>query len=112
MASLFDPLQLRELKLRNRIVLSPMCQYSAIDGVPQPWHMAHYGARAAGGTGALILEATAVSPTGRISPDDLGLWDDEQCVAFRAIVSLIKEQGSVAGIQLAHAGRKACTAAP
>jgi 2,4-dienoyl-CoA reductase-like NADH-dependent reductase (Old Yellow Enzyme family) len=89
-----------------------MCQYSAIDGVPNDWHMIHLGSRAVGGAGLIIAEATAVCPEGRISPDDLGLWNDQQLTAFEKITAFIKIQGSVPGIQLAHAGRKASMSSP
>jgi 2,4-dienoyl-CoA reductase-like NADH-dependent reductase (Old Yellow Enzyme family) len=104
---LFSPLKLREVTFRNRIFVSPMCQYSAIDGIPNDWHMVHLGSRAIGGAGLIIAEATAVCPEGRISPDDLGLWNDQQLIAFEKIAAFINSQGSVPGIQLAHAGRKA-----
>lgn len=103
---LFSPLQLRSVSLKNRIVVSPMCMYSAKEGLPNSWHLVHLGSRAVGGAGLLIVEATGVSPEGRISPGCLGLWNDLQVEAFKPIVSFIKEQGSTPGIQLAHAGRK------
>ena len=103
---------LRSVEFRNRIFLSPMCQYSAIDGVPDDWHVVHLGSRAVGGAGLVIVEATAVTPEGRISPGDLGIWNDRQVRAFQKITSFIAAQGSVPGIQLAHAGRKASTAPP
>ena len=109
---LFSPFPLRSLELRNRIFVSPMCQYSAVDGVPNDWHLVHLGARAVGGAALVVAEATAVSPQGRISPGDLGLWSDEQARAFKRITAFIGAQGAVPGIQLAHAGRKASTAAP
>ena len=112
MAHLFDPFPQRSLILRNRIVVSPMCQYSATDGVPDDWHLVHLGSRAAGGAAAVIAEATAVLPGGRISPSDTGLWNDAQAEAWSRIAPFIIGQGAVAGIQLAHAGRKASTAAP
>ena len=112
MAHLFDPFPQRSLILRNRIVVSPMCQYSATDGVPDDWHLVHLGSRAAGGAAAVIAEATAVLPEGRISPSDTGLWNDAQAEAWSRIARFIIGQGAVAGIQLAHAGRKASTAAP
>lgn len=92
--------------------MAPMCQYSAHDGMPSDWHLIHYGARAAGGVGLVMMEATAVSPEGRITPYDLGLWTDEQAEALRPIVSFIKEQGATPAIQIAHAGRKACSDQP
>jgi 2,4-dienoyl-CoA reductase-like NADH-dependent reductase (Old Yellow Enzyme family) len=112
MAKLFSPLKIRDLTLKNRIVMSPMCQYSATDGYASEWHLVHYGTRAAGGTGLIIMEATAVSPEGRISPGDLGLWDDKHIERLKQITGFIHSQGSVAGIQIAHAGRKASCAVP
>ena len=114
MSNLFQPFTLRELTIPNRIWMAPMCQYSAapdgpLAGVAQDWHFAHYAARATGGTGLILTEATAVSPEGRISPYDLGIWNDAQAEAFRRITSFLKDQGTVPGIQLAHAGRKAST---
>src|SRR4051794_36484840 len=112
MSQLFTPLVLREITVRNRIFVSPMCQYSSRDGLPTDWHLVHLGSRAVGGAGMVIVEATAVTPEGRISPDDSGIWSDEHARAFAPITRFIKEQGAVAGVQLAHAGRKASTAAP
>ena len=112
MTDLLTPLTLRSVTLRNRIVLSPMCQYSAKDGFPNDWHLVHLGARAQGGAALILTEATAVAPEGRISPADLGLWKDEQIEAFERIARFVSSQGAVIGMQLAHAGRKACTAAP
>ena len=109
---LFEPLALGSLVLRNRIAVSPMCQYSAVDGVPDDWHLVHLGSRAVGGAGLVFCEATAVSPEGRISPADTGLWNVAQAAAWARIVTFIRAQGAAAGIQLAHAGRKASTAAP
>lgn len=109
---LFTPLKLREVVIPNRIAMSPMCQYSAEDGFANDWHLAHYGARAAGGAGFVLLEATAVEPRGRISPYDLGLWKDEHVEPLARIVDFVKGQGSVVGVQLAHAGRKASVARP
>lgn len=106
-SQLFSPLKLRSITLKNRIAVSPMCMYSAQNGVPNSWHMVHLGSRAVGGAGLIVVEATGVSPEGRISPGCLGLWNDPQMEAFKPIVSFIKEQGAVPGIQLAHAGRKA-----
>ncbi len=111
-AQLFDPLSLRGARLRNRIVVSPMCQYSAIDGVPQAWHLVHLGSRAVGGAGLVLAEATAISARGRISPADTGIWNDTQAATWAPIAKFIAQQGAVAGIQLAHAGRKAGTAVP
>lgn len=112
MSYLFTPLQLRKLEIKNRIFMPPMCQYSAHEGMPSDWHLMHYGARAAGGAGLIRLEATAVAPEGRITPYDLGLWSDRQAEALRPIVSFIKEQGTAVAVQIAHAGRKACTDKP
>ena len=112
LARLFDPFPQRSLTLRNRIVVSPMCQYSATDGVPDDWHLVHLGSRAVGGAAAVIAEATAVSPEGRISPSDTGIWNDAQAEAWARIARFITRESAVAGIQLAHAGRKASTAAP
>jgi 2,4-dienoyl-CoA reductase-like NADH-dependent reductase (Old Yellow Enzyme family) len=106
---LFTPLTLRSVTLPNRIVVSPMCQYSAQDGVPNTWHLVHLGSRAVGGAGLVISEAAAVDPRGRITPEDAGIWNDEQVEAWKPITSFIKANGSVPGIQLAHAGRKAST---
>jgi 2,4-dienoyl-CoA reductase-like NADH-dependent reductase (Old Yellow Enzyme family) len=109
---LFSPLAQRSLTFRNRVVMAPMCQYSAIDGVATDWLLAHLGSRAAGGVGAIIAEASAVLPNGRISPADLGLWDDKHIEPLRRAFAFIASQGCVPGIQLAHAGRKASTLAP
>ena len=110
--SLFETFAQRSLVLRNRIVVSPMCQYSATNGVPDDWHLVNLGSRAVGGAALVITEASAVSAEGRISPADTGLWNDTQAQAWARIASFISKQGSVAAIQLAHAGRKASTAAP
>ena len=107
MANLFSPLTIRGITLRNRIAVSPMVQYSSNDGFANDWHLVHLGSRAIGGAGLIIAEATAVSPEGRITPGDLGIWKDEHVSFLKKITSFIHEQGSVAGIQLAHAGRKA-----
>ncbi len=112
MAKLFEPFTLRKTSFKNRIVVSPMCQYSAIEGVPNNWHLVHLGSRAVGGAGLVIAEATGVSPEGRISPGCTGLWNETQLEAWKPIVEFIQEQGSLAGIQLAHAGRKGSTAKP
>lgn len=112
MAKLFSPVRIREVELKNRIAVSPMCQYSATDGFANDWHLVHLGSRAAGGAGLVIVEATAVSPEGRITPDDLGIWTDEHIPPLRRIVDFIHSQGSVAGIQIAHAGRKASRNSP
>jgi 2,4-dienoyl-CoA reductase-like NADH-dependent reductase (Old Yellow Enzyme family) len=106
---LFSPLRLRSIDFRNRLWVSPMCMYSAIDGVVQEWHHTHLTQFASGGAGLIVAEATAVVPEGRISPRDAGLWNDEQRDAWAPIVRAIHERGSAAGIQLAHAGRKAST---
>jgi 2,4-dienoyl-CoA reductase-like NADH-dependent reductase (Old Yellow Enzyme family) len=105
MSRLFEPLVLRGATARNRIWVAPMCQYSAVDGMPGDWHLVHLGARAVGGAGVVISEATAVSPEGRISPQDTGIWDDEQARAWAPIVAFQQAQGALAGIQLAHAGQ-------
>ncbi|WP_030661129.1 NADH:flavin oxidoreductase/NADH oxidase [Streptomyces cellulosae] len=117
MSALFRPLSLRDVTVPNRVWMPPMCQYSAAPegpdtGAPNDWHFAHYAARAAGGTGLIIVEATAVSPEGRISPYDLGIWNDTQVEALRRITRFLVSQGTVPGIQLAHAGRKASTGRP
>jgi 2,4-dienoyl-CoA reductase-like NADH-dependent reductase (Old Yellow Enzyme family) len=112
MVKLFEPLTLRGVTLKNRIVVSPMCQYSAQDGFANDWHLVHLGSRAVGGAALIIQEATSVSPEGRISPEDLGLWKDEQVPMLRRINDFIAAQGSVPGVQLAHAGRKASTYRP
>ena len=112
MSHLFSPLQQRSVAFRNRLVVSPMCQYSASDGVPDDWHLVHLGSRAVGGAAAVIAEATAVAPEGRISPGDTGIWNDAQANAWARIAAFVEAQGAVAGIQLAHAGRKASTHAP
>lgn len=112
MSLLFTPLQLKNQKLQNRIVVAAMCQYSAENGYATPWHFMHLGQFAAGKAGAIIQEATAVVPEGRISYKDLGLWEDGQIAKLKEITSFIKSQGSVPGIQLAHAGRKASTNLP
>ncbi|MGN6730271.1 MAG: NADH:flavin oxidoreductase/NADH oxidase [Rhodanobacteraceae bacterium] len=109
---LLEPVTLGTLKLRNRIVVSPMCQYSSPGGVPTDWHLVHLGSRAVGGAGLVFTEATAVSPEGRISPEDTGIWNERQVAAWSRIARFIRGQGAAAGIQLAHAGRKASTDAP
>jgi 2,4-dienoyl-CoA reductase-like NADH-dependent reductase (Old Yellow Enzyme family) len=109
---LFDPLTLRGLTLRNRIAVSPMCQYSSIDGFANDWHLVHLGSRAVGGAGLVMMEATAVEPRGRISPADMGIWKDEHIEFLTRIAGFIKGQGAAAGIQIAHAGRKASTRPP
>ena len=109
MSKLFEAITIRDLTVRNRVWVAPMCQYSAEerDGVPTEWHLVHYGARAAGGAGLIVVEATAVAPEGRISPWDTGIWDDEQADGWAYIVDFMHGQGAAVGIQLAHAGRKA-----
>ena len=112
MAQLFSPLKIKSLELRNRIVVSPMCQYSSTDGFANDWHLVHLGSFAVGGAAIVFTEATAISPEGRISPEDLGIWKDEQIDFLQRITTFIKAQGAIPGIQLAHAGRKASTQAP
>ncbi len=112
MPSLFDPLTLRAVTFRNRIGVSPMCQYSSEDGYANDWHLVHLGSRAAGGAGLVFSEATAVTADGRISPRDLGIWRDEHVPMLARIAAFVDAQGAVPGIQLAHAGRKASTAVP
>lgn len=112
MALLFSPLTIKNTTFKNRIVVSPMCQYSAVDGFATDWHLVHLGSRAVGGAGLVIQEATAVSPEGRITNGDLGIWKDEHIEKLQTITSFIKANGSVTGIQLAHAGRKASFNAP
>jgi 2,4-dienoyl-CoA reductase-like NADH-dependent reductase (Old Yellow Enzyme family) len=112
MSKLFSPLKIRDVELKNRIAVSPMCQYSSEDGMPTDWHLVHLGSRAAGGAALVIAEATAVSPEGRISPDDAGIWDEKHVIANTRITSFINSQNAVPGIQLAHAGRKASTFSP
>ncbi len=109
MSQLFTPITLRDVTARNRVWVAPMCQYSAVDGVPHEWHLVHLGSFARGGAGLVFTEATAVVPEGRISPEDTGLWNDVQQAAWARIVEFLHGQGAVAGIQLAHAGRKAST---
>jgi 2,4-dienoyl-CoA reductase-like NADH-dependent reductase (Old Yellow Enzyme family) len=107
MSLLFSPIWIKNIELKNRIVVSPMCEYSSIDGFANNWHLVHLGSRAVGGAGLIITEATAVSPEGRISIGDLGIWKDDHIEKLKEIVDFIHENGAVAGIQLAHAGRKA-----
>ena len=109
---LFSPLTVRSVTLRNRIGVSPMCQYSATEGVANDWHLVHLGSRAVGGAGLVIVEATAVAPEGRITPGCLGLWSDQHIAPLARIAAFLKEQGAVAGIQIAHAGRKASADLP
>lgn len=112
MPHLFNPFTLRSVTFRNRVFVSPMCQYSSTHGLPNMWHAVHLGSRAVGGAGCVIVEASGVAPAGRITFWDSGIWSDEHAKAFRPIVQFIEEQGAVAGIQLAHAGRKASTDRP
>ncbi len=112
MSLLFSPLTLRGTTIRNRVWVSPMCQYSSIDGRPSDWHLVHLGAFAQGGAGLVMSEATAVTAEGRISPQDAGIWNDEQAADYRRITDFVKSQGATPGIQLAHAGRKASTRRP
>jgi 2,4-dienoyl-CoA reductase-like NADH-dependent reductase (Old Yellow Enzyme family) len=109
---LLSPLTLRGTTFRNRIWVSPMCQYSAGDGLPDDWHLVHLGARAVGGAGLVLTEATAVTPEGRISPQDTGIWNDAQADEWSRIAAFVKSQGAAVGMQLAHAGRKASTRRP
>jgi 2,4-dienoyl-CoA reductase-like NADH-dependent reductase (Old Yellow Enzyme family) len=109
---LFSPLRLRGLELRNRVAMSPMCQYSSSDGFPNDWHAVHLGSRAVGGVGLVLTEATAVSPEGRISPGDAGIWSDAHADAWAPIARLVKARGAAVAMQLAHAGRKASTHVP
>ncbi len=112
MSSLFSSYQLRQLKFKNRIFVSPMCQYSAQEGIAQPWHLVHLGGFAKGGAALVMTEAAAVSPEGRISPDDLGIWSEAHAETLRPTIEFIHSQGAISAMQLAHAGRKAGTAAP
>ena len=112
MAHLFDRLSIRDLTFANRVFVSPMCQYSSADGYANDWHVVHLGSRAVGGAGLVMTEAAAVLPEGRISPQDLGIWTDDHIEPLARIVRFIHAQGSVAGMQLAHAGRKASTHRP
>lgn len=109
---LLNPLRIRDVVIRNRIAVSPMCQYSSIDGRATDWHLVHQGSRAVGGAGLVMTEATAVEADGRISPQDMGIWSDEQVEPLARIVRFLHEQGAVAGLQIAHAGRKASTRRP
>ncbi|MBB6627135.1 NADH:flavin oxidoreductase/NADH oxidase [Nocardioides sp. KIGAM211] len=112
MSQLFTPITLRDVTVRNRVWVAPMCQYSAVDGVPHDWHLVHLGSFARGGAGLVITEATAVVPEGRISPADTGIWNELQQQVWSRIVDFLHTQGATAGIQLAHAGRKASAQAP
>lgn len=112
MPALFDPFTIKSVTLRNRVGVSPMCEYSAENGLPNDWHLVHLGSRAVGGAGLVIAEATGVSPEGRISPGDTGIWSDHHIEPFARITRFVKQHGAVAGIQIAHAGRKASAARP
>src|SRR5688572_24316987 len=112
MSFLLQPLTLKTLTVKNRIVVSPMCQYSSRDGYANDWHLVHLGTRAIGGAGIVFTEATAVSPEGRITPDDLGIWEDGHIGFLKRISDFIRDQGAVPAMQLAHAGRKASHHAP
>src|SRR6202161_4606309 len=105
-APLFSPFQLRSIEFRNRIGVSPMCQYSSVDGFATDWHLVHLGSRAVGGAALVVAGASAVSDVGRISPNDLGIWKDEHVPQLARIAHFLEEHGAVAGIQIAHAGRK------
>src|SRR5512144_3412587 len=109
---LFDPLTIRGVQLRNRLVVSPMCQYSAEDGFANDWHLVHLGSRAVGGAGLVMVEATAVEARGRISPQDMGIWSDAHVAPLARVARFVAAQGAAPGIQLAHAGRKASTMRP
>src|SRR3974377_1574638 len=111
-AHLFEPLTIKSLPLRNRIGVSPMCQYSSDDGLASDWHLVHLGSRAIGGTGLVIAEATALSPAGRIAPGDAGIWSDKHLEPIARINRFVKQHGAVPGIQIAHAGRKASASRP
>src|SRR5688500_10169682 len=112
MSHLFDPLTIRGVTFPNRVFVSPMCEYSSADGFANDWHFVHLGSRAVGGAGLVFTEATAVTPEGRISPEDLGIWKDAHVDMLARIARFVHEQGSVSGMQLAHAGRKASTFRP
>src|SRR5688572_15247141 len=112
MPHLLEPLSIRTVTFPNRIFVSPMCEYSSEDGFANDWHLVHLGSRAVGGAGLVFTEATAVSPEGRISPKDLGIWKDEHIEFLKRIASFIHAHGAIAGIQLAHAGRKASVDTP
>jgi len=112
MSALFSPLRLREVTLRNRVVVSPMCEYSSVDGFANDWHVVHLGSRAVGGAGLVLTEAIAVAADGRISPEDLGIWNDAHVEQLARIAAFCSGRGAAWGTQLAHAGRKASTKAP
>src|ERR1700760_3920479 len=109
---LFSPFTVRDVTFQNRIGVSPMCQYSCEDGFANDWHLVHLGSRAVGGAGLVMVEASAVTADGRISPQDMGIWKDEHMEPLARCAHFIRQQGAIPGIQLAHAGRKASTAAP
>src|SRR5690349_13598639 len=109
---LFSPLQIRSVRLRNRIAVSPMCQYSSVDGMANDWHFVHLGSRAVGGAALVMAEASAVEERGRISHADLGIWKDEQIEPLQRISRFVKENGAIPALQIAHAGRKASTDLP
>jgi 2,4-dienoyl-CoA reductase-like NADH-dependent reductase (Old Yellow Enzyme family) len=112
MTKLFTPLKIKDITLKNRIAISPMCQYSSVDGFASDWHLVHYGSRAVGGAGLIIQEATAVTPEGRITPGDLGLYSDKHIDKLKQITRFVESHGAVPGIQLAHAGRKGSCSRP
>src|SRR5690606_10496441 len=112
MPHLFEAITIKDVTFRNRIGVSPMCQYSYENGLSNDWQVVHLGARAAGGVGFILAEATAVESIGRISPKDVGIWSDEHIEPLEKVTRFIRSQGAVAGVQLAHAGRKACTQRP
>ncbi len=112
MSLLFEPLSLRDVEVRNRVWVSPMCQYSCVDGLVDDWHLVHLGARAVGGAGLVMTEASAVSPEGRISPQDAGIWTDEQAERWSRVTAFLRAQGATSAVQLAHAGRKASSHRP
>ena len=112
MATLFTSFKLRDRVFKNRIFVSPMCQYSSENGMPSHWHLVHLGSRAVGGAALVIVEATAVSPEGRISPWDSGMWSEDHVAGFTPIARFVKDQGALPAIQLAHAGRKASIDVP
>jgi 2,4-dienoyl-CoA reductase-like NADH-dependent reductase (Old Yellow Enzyme family) len=112
MTNLFSPITFRDLTLPNRIAVSPMCQYSSIDGFANDWHLVHLGSRAVGGAGLVFTEASAVLPEGRITPNDLGIWKDDHIASLARIVDFLHGQGAHSAIQLAHAGRKASMQRP
>src|SRR5579871_1678744 len=112
MSLLFSKLRVKNIEFKNRIVVSPMCQYSSVDGFANDWHLVHLGSRAVGGAGLVFSEASAVTIEGRITPSDLGIWKDEHIESLRRVTSFIRSQGAIPGSQIAHAGRKASTHEP